>query len=92
MGSEQSPFGWVDSGPTRPAPPEYGYAPPAPRDQSGRLYFVGTARQVLDDIEVYSRAGVEHLTLRFWTHSQSFGLDEFRTQLARFATHVVRRT
>ncbi len=90
MGSEHSPFDGADSAQARSAPPEYGYAPLPPRDGSGRLYFVGTPSQVLQDIEVHANAGVEHLTIRFWTNSQSFGLEEFRTQLARFAKHVLR--
>ena len=92
MGSEQSPFDGAGFVVARSAPPEYDYAPPPPRDGSGRLYFVGTPSQVLQDIEVHADAGVEHLTMRFWTNSQSFGLEEFRTQLTRFAKHVLRHT
>jgi probable F420-dependent oxidoreductase len=91
MGSEPSPFdggGSVDIG---SVPSEYNYAPPFPRDASGRMYFVGTARQILQDVEVHADAGVEHLTLRFWHNDPSFGLEEFRAQLARFAQHVIRR-
>jgi probable F420-dependent oxidoreductase len=92
MGSEQSPFEWAGSTEAPPAPPEYDYAPVPPRDASGRLYFVGTPSQVLQDIEVHARAGVEHLTLRFWHNHPSFGVEEFRSQLARFAAHVLRHT
>jgi probable F420-dependent oxidoreductase len=88
LGIEQSPFDTAHLRGDRPAPPEYSYAPPPPRDPSGRLYFVGTPRQVVDDIEVHADAGVQHLLLRFWTNSPSFGLGEFRVQLARFAQHV----
>ena len=91
-GSEQSPFEGAGSVAAHSVPPEYDYAPPPPRDGSGRLYFVGTPSQVLRDIEVHANAGVEHLTLRFWTTTQSFGLEEFRAQLARFAEHVLRHT
>jgi probable F420-dependent oxidoreductase len=92
MGSEQSPFDGSFSAEAPSVPPEYNYAPPPPRDGSGRLYFVGTPSQVLQDIEVHANAGVEHLTMRFWTNSPTFGLEEFRTQLARFAEHVLRHT
>jgi probable F420-dependent oxidoreductase len=92
MGSEQSPFEGTGPVDASSVPPDYGYAPPFPRDESGRLYFVGTPNQVLQDIEVHANAGVEHLTTRFWHGSESFGLDEFRTQLTRFAKHVRRHT
>jgi probable F420-dependent oxidoreductase len=90
MGSEPSPFNGTGSVPARSAPPEYDYAPLPPRDGSGRLYFVGTPSQVLQDIEVHANAGVEHLTMRFWHNDQNFGLEEFRTQLARFGQQVLR--
>jgi probable F420-dependent oxidoreductase len=92
MGGEQSPFDGATPVQARDIPPEYGYAPPFPRDKSGRMYFVGTPSQVLQDIEVHANAGVEHLTMRFWHGSESFGLEEFRTQVARFAQHVLRHT
>jgi probable F420-dependent oxidoreductase len=90
VGAEQSPFDVAASVEGPPVPPEYGYAPPFPRDGSGRLYFVGTPSEVLQDIEVHADAGVEHLTMRFWHSGESFGLEEFRSQLARFAKHVLR--
>jgi probable F420-dependent oxidoreductase len=92
MGSEQSPFHTTGPVEADGVPPDYNYAPLPPRDISGRLYFVGTPKEVLRDIEVHAGAGVEHLTLRFWHNSESFGLEEFRTQLARFAKHVLRQT
>jgi hypothetical protein len=91
MDGEQSPFDAAATIEAPPVPPDYGYAPPFPRDGSGRLYFVGTPSQILQDIEVHANAGVEHLTMRFWHNSERFGLEEFRAQLARFAKHVLRQ-
>jgi len=89
---ERSPFEATFPTEAPSVPAEYDYAPPPPRDGSGRLYFVGTPSQVRQDIETYADAGVEHLTLRFWHHDPSFGLEELRAQLARFAKDVMRHT
>jgi probable F420-dependent oxidoreductase len=72
-----------------PARPEYGYSPPAPRAPDGRPRFTGTAEQLVDDVSVYVAAGVEHLTLRFWTSSVALEPAELEEQLERFAAEVV---
>lgn len=89
MGNERSTLYDASSYGGPSAPPEYSYAPPPPRDPSGRLYFVGSPSQILHDIELHANAGVEHLVLRFWTGDPDFGLEELRIQLERFARHVI---
>jgi probable F420-dependent oxidoreductase len=65
-------------------PAEFGYAPPPPRTADGRLRFVGHADELREDLEAFEKAGVEHLSLRFWTTEPDFGPDRFVDQLQRF--------
>lgn len=74
-----------------PAPtrPEFGYVPPLPRAPDGRPRFTGTVEELLDDVHAYAAAGVEHLTLRFWTSGHDLAEDALMQQMTRFATDVI---
>lgn len=82
---------WVVPEPVPLARPEYGYSPTVPRDADGRPRFTGTADQLIEDVRVYAGAGVDHLTLRFWTSTVDLSPTELEEQLERFATEVIPR-
>lgn len=70
-------------------PDEFGYAPPFPRTASGRPRFVGTVDELLEDLQTYCEAGVEHFTLRFHTTDPEAGPEQVIEQMERFATQVI---
>ena len=72
-------------------PDDYNYAPPFPQAPDGRAHFVGIPEQLVDDVEVYRSAGVEHLALRFWTGDPSMDTDDVIEQYRRFAELVAPR-
>lgn len=72
-------------------PPDYAYAPPPPRDPSGRPLFMGNAEQLVGDFGRLAAAGVEHVALRFWAGSPAAGLEDSLEQMERFAAKVVPR-
>jgi probable F420-dependent oxidoreductase len=72
-------------------PPDFTYAPPPPTDERGRPRFIGTADEMVEDIELFAAAGVEHFTLRFWAGNPGFPVEAFEEQLATFMSDVVPR-
>lgn len=72
-------------------PEDFAYAPPLPVTGSGRLRFVGTPDDIADDIADYAAAGVDHITLRFSYGGPDASVDDFASQLRRFATDVAPR-
>ncbi|MCU1457066.1 MAG: class F420-dependent oxidoreductase [Actinomycetia bacterium] len=80
---------WEVPAPVALARPEYGYSPSVPRAPDGRPRFTGTVEQLIEDVELFAEAGVEHLTLRFWTSAADRSPEELEVQLERFATEVV---
>jgi probable F420-dependent oxidoreductase len=77
--------------PGAPSRPEYGYVQPLPRAPDDRPRFTGTPEQLVADVEAFAAAGVEHLTLRFWTSAVDLTADQLVEQMARFATDVAPR-
>ncbi len=75
--------------PVAPSRPEYGYVQPLPRAPDDRPRFTGTPEQLVADVAAFAAAGVEHLTLRFWTSAVDLDVDGVVEQMARFATDVV---
>ncbi|MCH2173857.1 TIGR03619 family F420-dependent LLM class oxidoreductase [Myxococcota bacterium] len=70
-------------------PDEYHYAPPMPRTEQARPRFIGTPDQLVEDLEAFVEAGVEHFTLRFFTDSEAMTCDAFIDQMRRFAEEVI---
>ena len=71
---------WPAAPATAPADSEFSYAPEPWTAQDGRPRFVGTPDQVIADLRLLDRAGVDHVTLRFGTTDTD--------QLERFAAEV----
>jgi len=69
-------------------PPDYDYAPPVPRNQDGRAYFVGSESEIRGDIETLAAAGVQHFALRFWSGDPTMEVDAVLEQMRRFARSV----
>jgi len=72
-------------------PADFTYAPAPPTDERGRPRFIGTADEVVEDIELFAAAGVEHFTLRFWAGNPGFPVEAFEEQLAAFQADVMPR-
>lgn len=70
-------------------PPDYAYAPPPPRAEDGRPFFIGTAAELVDDFRRFERAGVEQFVLRFWAGDPAAGLADSLEQMRRFAERVL---
>jgi probable F420-dependent oxidoreductase len=70
---------------------EYGYVPPFPRDDNGRVRFTGSADQMTADVEAYAAAGVTHLTIRLWTSASPMGEAEVTGRMGEFAATVMAR-
>jgi len=70
-------------------PAEYRYAPPFPTAEDGRTRFVGSPREIADDLRAFAAAGVEHVALRFWTGDPTMGVPELLAQFERFQSSVV---
>ena len=71
---------WSAAPVTAPADSEFSYAPEPWTDEDGRPRLVGTPDQVIADLRLLDRAGVDHVTLRFGTTDTH--------QLERFAAEV----
>jgi probable F420-dependent oxidoreductase len=80
---------WGDVADPHPTRPEFGYVPPLPRAGGGRPRFTGTPEQLADDVAVFAAAGVEHLTLRFWTSGVDLDAAGVEAQMDAFATEVM---
>ena len=60
-----------------------------PRTEQARPRFIGTPDQLVEDLEAFVEAGVEHFTLRFFTDSEAMTCDAFIDQMRRFAEEVI---
>lgn len=81
----------ADSAPRLSEPGESSsYAPSKPVDKDGRPRFIGTTRQMRQDCEVYARAGVEQLVIRFAIPLDGeVDIEEYLHQLEWFAGEVL---
>jgi probable F420-dependent oxidoreductase len=87
-GGTYAPASWTD---IADVPDDFGYAPPIPITDDGRIRFVGTADQLANDVQDYLAAGVEHFTLRFSAGGHDTTVADYLDQLTRFAKDVMAR-
>jgi alkanesulfonate monooxygenase SsuD/methylene tetrahydromethanopterin reductase-like flavin-dependent oxidoreductase (luciferase family) len=87
-GSTYTPQAWAD---VAGVPDDFGYAPPVPTTDDGRVRFVGNPDQLTTDVAEYMAAGVEHFTLRFSAGGDDVTVADYLDQLTRFAQDVMAR-